>query len=124
MNRNIGKNIKSVFIILLWAIVLFTQHVICFDFFDSNFLYLYVLALLCALAQYILLRLGSHMQNARCVLKFCCIVYIGVAVMKMVTQIYFFRFTLHVRGLDALCLAIDTVGALFALLTYKKHNKH
>lgn len=122
MNRINIENIKSVFIVLLWAFGLFSQHVICFDLFDSNYLYLYVLAMLCALAQYILLRHGSHMQNARYILKICFVLYTCVAVLKIVTQIYFFRFTLHVKGLDVLCLSIDVIGALFTLLTYKKHK--
>lgn len=123
MNRINVENIKSAFIVLLWAFGLFSQHVICFDLFGSNHLYLYVLAMLCALVQYILLRHGSHMQNARYLLKFCFVLYMCVAVLKIITQIYFFRFTLYVKGLDALCLSIDVIGAIFTLLAYRKHKK-
>lgn len=122
MGKHIAENVKAVFVVLLWALSLFSQHIICFDFFDSNFLYLYVLAILCALTQYIILHYSCNIRSGKCILKICCVVYICAVVLKALAQICFFRFQLYTRGLDILCLAIDGIGALYTFLELKKHN--
>lgn len=113
MNRSIADTIKDIFIIILWALALFAQHIICFDLFETDFLYLYMLATLCALLQYTALLIERKRQSTGRILKIFGIAYVCIVVWEVLTQVYFFRFQPQLRGLDVLCLVIDISGVLF-----------
>ena len=74
------KGLKWVGILLLWGFLLFSQHLVYFDMFNTNFGYLHLLALALAAGQGALLWAN---RNRRSLLLSCGLVYSAIAVLKI-----------------------------------------
>lgn len=93
---------------LVWAALLFAQHVVCFDVFDTNLWYLYLLAVAFAACQYILLHRNRPHRALLCT---CGVAYSTVGVLKTpVTLILIFQ---GGWGLSLLCQLLDLAGAAY-----------
>lgn len=59
MKRKLGCILWNVLLLMVWGIACAAQHIACFDVFESNLWYLYLLAVIFALAQWIVLFLAG-----------------------------------------------------------------
>ena len=106
--------LKWVGSLLLWGLLLFSQHVVCFDVFDTNYLYLHLLALGLAAGQGALLY-GT--RTRRWLLLSCGMAYSAIAVLKI--PLTFLFFALGGWRTDLTCLVLDIAGAAWCFLLLK-----
>ena len=114
------NKIKAFGIFMLLLVLLFFQHVACFDVFSSNLWYLYVLAAIFAALQYVLLLgfcrsiLSSGMGHV------ICMVYAIVAILKAFQLLSSLHYDPYPLGLPILCLVFDITGLIIALFAGKR----
>ena len=104
------ETIKGVLATLAWAALLFAQHIVCFDVFDSNRWYLYALALILALAQMVILQ---RQRQHRRLLVACGLGYSALGVLK--TPFTLFMVIWNPQSswqLSLLCQVLDFAGAI------------
>lgn len=97
--------------LLLWGVLLFSQHLVCFDMFDTNYGYLHLLALVLWAVQGALLY-GN--RKRRSLLLSCGLAYSAVSVLKIpLTFALFFTggWQTHLT-----CLLLDMAGAVWCFL--------
>ena len=109
MKQKVLRIVGLAVVFLLWLVFFFAQHVICFDVFDDNEWYFYLLAIFCALIQYTLLFFRKQALNLYG------IVYACTAFFKSLQFILYVSFQGYVPVLQILCTFIDVVGAVFTL---------
>lgn len=109
MKRKVLNIVGSAFVFLLWVAFFFTQHIICFDVFDANEWYFYVLAIFSALIQYTLLFFTKKALNLYGIIYAC------IAFFKTLQFILYVSFQGYVPMLQILCTFIDVLGAVFTL---------
>lgn len=98
--------LKAVLAVLVWAALLFAQHVVCFDLFNTSAWYLYALALVLALAQMILLH---RQRRHRVFLTACGLAYCALGALKTIfTLIAIFQGGWQ---LSLFCQVLDFAGA-------------
>ena len=95
----------------MWGLLLFSQHVACFDVFSTNFTYLHLLALALAVGQGALLWAN---RRRRWLLLTCGLAYSAISVLKLSVTFVFFAF----GGWDThlTCLLLDIAGAVWCFL--------
>jgi len=108
------KNILNIFAILvgivIWIGSLLIQHIACFDVFDSNFAYLYLLASLFSIIQYVsLLYIGKHLKG-RIFLFLSCILYLILSICEIKLIFISKEFPMNSIGLVWLALILDLIG--------------
>lgn len=118
--KRILYGLRLLILWVLWALLLFVQHVSCFDIFESNFLYLYLIAALSAVLHYGMLVL---LRRHKWVLQLCCGCYCFLVAAKLFALYEMIRFENQI-GLTLLCLCLDAAGvaAVLFLLREKKHE--
>ena len=109
MKQKVVRIVSLAGVFLLWFVFFFAQHIICFDVFDANAWYFYLLAIFCALIQYALLFFTKK------ALTLYGIVYACTAFLKFLQFIRYVSFQGYVPTLQILCAFIDVVGAVFTL---------
>lgn len=107
--------LKRVGSLLFWGVLLFAQHVVCFDVFDTNFGYLHLLALALAAGQGALLWAS---RNRRSALLACGWAYGVVSVLKLPISLAL----LSTGGwrTDTTCLLLDLAGAAWCIWLIKR----
>ena len=122
------KRMKHLIILIgcmiVWLLLLFIQHLACFDVFDSNLWYLYMIACVAALLQYgILFFTGKHISQK--VMPWVgCAVYAFLAVAKVwqLTVQSNFQPSGHI-GLAVTCMGLNLVGLAIVLVQLIGFNK-
>ena len=114
------KNVFTLGALIGWGIFLLIQHVACFDFFNSNFWYLYVVAFLCALIHYSFLILAVKWSKSRLLMVVCGTVYVLLFGAKLVELLTWSQYQPYPVGLSLLCCCLDGAGAGIALVLYQK----
>ena len=109
MKQKVLRIVSLAVVFLLWFVFFFAQHIICFDVFDANEWYFYLLAIFCALIQYTLLVFSKK------ALTLYGIVYACTAFFKSLQFLMYVSFQGYVPALQILCAFIDIVGAVFTL---------
>ncbi len=95
--------------LLLWGLLLFAQHVVCFDVFDTNYGYLYLLTLVLAGGQFAVLYRN---RTRRIFLCACGLAYSVLGVLKLPGTLL-----LVILGgwqLSLLCQVLDFAGAAWS----------
>ena len=105
------EKMKRLGSLLLWGLLLFSQHAVCFDMFDTNYSYLHLLALALAAAQGVLLY-GN--RKRRPLLLACGWAYGAVSILKFPIALALF-FTGGWQT-DQTCLLLDIAGAVWCFL--------
>lgn len=123
--KRIACILKSVGLWLLWALALFAQHVSCFDVFETNFLYLWLIAILAAALHYTLLVL---FRGQNLLLLVCYGFYFVMTVGKLFALVEMIRFQNQI-GLTLLCFLLDagglmTAGMLLSSRRRKEQSRH
>ena len=109
--------LKGIGSLLLWGLLLFAQHVVSFDMFDTNFCYLHLLALTLAAGQGALLWAN---RNRRSALLACGWAYAVVSVLKL--PISLALLTTGGWRADTTCQLLDLSGAAWCFWLIKRKN--
>ena len=120
MKHTIITMAQKVLLILLWGIFLFLQHVACFDVFDSNLWYLYVLALLFAYIQYALIIFLSRHFSCKHLLWVLASIYVFLSLAKLMQIILRSNYESYNMGLTIICLILDMLGSLITFFRLPK----
>lgn len=108
MYMKMKRTVYVAAIAIVWAFCCLMQHIACFDVFDSNLWYLYLLATAFAAVQYLLLRLCKQLKATRPVFAIVAIVYCVGAVLNFLFG--FIRLFSGSGCLMILCGVLDIVG--------------
>jgi len=108
--KHIFKILKQIVIIILWSLFLFLQHVTCFDVFDSNAWYLYILAVLFAFAHCFSLFPFFKLLSRKSCLWFFGFIYAFLSLMKLYQIFYWKNYHPYHIGLTVICLILDVLG--------------
>lgn len=101
-------------LLVIWGVAWLAQHIACFDPFDSNLLYLYLLASVFAVLQWIALFLARKCARIQSVFYVCMSLY---ALGAFVFFFWFITFLLSPGsswGLMILSVLLDIGGALLS----------
>lgn len=120
MKHTIIIIVQKVLLILLWGIFLFLQHLACFDVFDSNLWYLYVLALLFACIQYTFIIFLSRHFSCKCLLWLLAGIYVFLSLAKLMQISLRFNYESYNMGLTIICLISDILGSLITFFRLSK----
>ncbi len=110
--------VKWIGSLLLWGVLLFSQHLVCFDLFNTNFGYLHLLALALAAGQGALLHANRYRRH---LLLSCGLAYSAVAVLKI--PISFMLFFTGGWQTHMTCLLLDIAGAVWCFLLLRFRGK-
>ena len=105
---------------LAWFGFLFLQHLACFDVFDSNLWYLYVLALLFACIHYALLVFLSGKTSCKPLLWGFGGIYAFLSLAKALQILLRHHYDPHSMGLTVVCFLFDILGFLITLYHLRK----
>lgn len=100
--------------------LLFIQHLLCFDFFDSNFWYLYIGAIIMAGLQLIILYYAKRASRYRWLSCLYVIVYMGILLSKIIQTLSDYHNESHPIGLSILCVILDAICLIFSIFTLNK----
>ena len=115
MYNRIKKHILIFALVMLWFFFLFLQHLACFDLFDTNAWYLYMLAAVFALAHYFCVFFVTK-QLSQKQWKLGGAVYSFLSLLKLY---FIFSQKDYASGLTIFCIVLDAFGIVFALLVPK-----
>lgn len=110
MNKKTNVDVYSTIAVFGILFFLFCQHIVCFDFFNSNFWYFYLLAILFSLVQYVIIIVVLKRKQAKICLRVCTIFYTVIFVLKLLQTLSHSEFESYPAGLTILCLILDLVG--------------
>lgn len=108
--------LSAILIVLLWLIFLFLQHLACIDVFNINPWYLYVLAVLFACLQHVMLYIARKHSLFCEFFMFFRIIYI-ITLSYPVIDIL--RYQLRLVGLDVLSLCLDALNVLLVFVWHR-----
>ena len=108
---------------IVWLLLLFIQHFACFDVFDSNLWYLYMIACVAALLQYGIIFLTGKYISQKVLPWVGCIVYAFLAVAKVWQLAMRFNYEPDHMGLTITCLGLNLVGLAIVLVQLIGFNK-
>ena len=111
------KGLKWVGFLLLWGFLLFFQHLVCFDMFNTNYGYLHLLALALAAGQGVLLWANRKRPS---LLLACGLAYSAIAVLKI--PITFALFLTGGWQTHMTCLLLDIAGAAWCFLLLRSRK--
>ena len=117
------KTMRLVFalvVMLFWLLLLLSQHIACFDVFESGFWYLYVLAVVFALLQFGLIHVLKKDSHSKWWLISCGVIYAVVSLLKLVQLLFVSMYEPHLDGLAITCFALDVFGAAFTAYKLRK----
>lgn len=117
MKKKIVRILVLLLVILLWGVFLLFQHVSCIDVFSDNPWHLYVLAILSACLQHVMLYIARKQSLPYGFFLFFGIVYI---IALSYPTIDFLRYPVRLPGLIVLGLCLD---ALNILLVFAWHRR-
>ena len=118
IHLSIFIKIRNIAAVLMWLILLFLQHIVCFDFFNSNLWYLYLLAILFAIGQYLILFFLRKKVMEKWIMFIFLGLYAFTAIAKLLQIIYYTMFD----GLSILCLFLDIAQGLILCVNRKFNN--
>lgn len=120
MNKRLFLNLARVLFVVLWGMFLLAQHIACFDFFETNSIYLYVEAIVFATMQcfvlFIMRKTGIHVS----IFRLCCLIYVIIGTIKALFMLISIT-TSTSWELSALCVALDALGGS---ISHKFSHQH
>ncbi len=99
------KIIKAIVLLLLWLLFLAAMHLACFDMFDENALYFYLIAAGSFLLQIVLLYLINRMTGSTVWIIISEIIYVMLTLLAGIILLKGFCY-----GLLICCLCLDVLG--------------
>lgn len=117
MKKKIVRIFVLLLVISLWGVFFLFQHIACFDVFDTNEWYLYVLAILFICLQHVMLYIARKQSPPSGFFLFFGMVYI---VALSYPTIDILRYPTRLPGLFVLGLCLD---ALNILLVFAWHRR-
>ncbi len=112
------KTLCSIITIILWGLLLFFQHIACFDIFSLNLLRFYILAVLAAILQHTLLYFVHKKHPIKWALLICGIIYGVLAALKLHQLLTAHNYEPYPLGLPIWCIALDAAGAFITLKAF------
>ena len=104
---------------IIWLILVFLQHIVCFDFFDTNLWYLYLMAISFALLHYVISSVIVKKSKQFVSLPIA-LVYLLLSVAKLNQILVYQNYQPYPIGLTVCCFILDAIGALRTILLMNK----
>lgn len=119
MKYTVKAILQIVLAAFFWGVFLFFQYVVCFDFFDTNLWYLYLLALLFAFIQYALIVFITKQYSCKYILWACGSIYVSLSIIKLFQLLLRSGYEYH-KGLSIVCLLLSFLGSLITYFCLRK----
>ena len=120
--KTVSRYISCFLCVILLLSFLFLQHAACFDLFDTNAWYLYLLALAFAVIQYGILLLVKRIIFQKWLYYSLAVIYAILLIGKLTQIIMAPFFYPYPMGLTYLCLCLDTSLCVSSLFHAGRHN--
>ena len=112
------NKLKHILFFVIWLFLFFVQQLVCFDVLDANLWYFYVIAVLCAGLQFLLIR--KSITKVDLMRKACCIIYGLSIIEKVIWLLTYLAYASFSIGLTIVCLVINICGILLLFLANDK----